>query len=531
MIRVLIADDEIHFRNYMLTAVDWSALGFQICSVAQNGQEALSAIRDSHPALAFLDINMPLMDGISLAERARALDPDLMIVFVTGYSDFAYAKKAIQLHIEDYLLKPFSPEELTRLLLLLNQKYDLIRSQNSRDRQARRVIMDRFLNSLLSFSPEDSRLWENRRNIPENWKISDCFTIAVIELSYLNCVELSRKDLPLWKFSVVNCMNEVLPETEKYYSFYGPCDRIIYLFNFRNQNSHSSYSFSFMQKAAEFIHSCFPITLSIGIGNPVSGVDAISTSYKNALLALQNHDPRNGILHYFTENTPDLSKGFYSLDIYNRLMFALRQNSLPEVTDILENVEREIFEKKYDTDSIQTMFTSIFSICLSFISEKKGNIMDVLDNDLSWYQNCFATARIHDSCLFLSRLYEKTMQMYSAARSSHSMEIILRVQNYIRSHYMDEDLSVEQISDYMILDASYIRKLFSKYMKCTITDFLVATRMEQARKLLEQGETNITSVSALVGYKDSGYFSKVFKKYYGTAPKGYIAGAHRTSSM
>ena len=86
---------------------------------------------------------------------------------------------------------------------------------------------------------------------------------------------------------------------------------------------------------------------------------------------------------------------------------------------------------------------------------------------------------------------------------------------------MEENLSVEQISDYMILDASYIRKLFSRYMKCTITDFILTTRMEHARKLLEQGETNVTRLSAAVGYKDSGYFGKVFKRYYGTTPKRY----------
>lgn len=521
MIKVLIADDEIHFRNYMLTAVDWNSLGFQISSVAQNGQEALSAIQDSCPDLAFLDINMPLMDGISLAEKVRELAPDLMMVFVTGYSDFAYAKKAIQLHIEDYLLKPFSPEELTRLLLLLRQKYERIRLRNSRDRQAKQVIMDKFLNSLLSYIPEDSIVYESKKNVPENWKISDFFKVMVVEIGYLNCMELSKRDLPLWKFSVVNCMNEMLSGTERFYSFYGPCDRIIYLFNFRDKDAHNRYSDSPVKKAADFIQKCFPITLSIGIGNMVTGEEEISISYKNALLALQNHDSGNRNIHYFNENMPGLSKGFYSLDVYNRIMLALRQNSISEVEDILKEVEREILDKKYDSDSIQTIFSSIFSICLSFISEKNGNIMEVLENDLYWYQNGFATARIHDTCMFLLKLYDKTLQRYSATRSSHSMQIITRVQNYIREHYMEENLSVEQISDYMILDASYIRKLFSRYMKCTITDFILTTRMEHARKLLEQGETNVTRLSAAVGYKDSGYFGKVFKRYYGTTPKRY----------
>lgn len=526
MIKVLIADDEIRFRNYMLTAIDWNSLGFKICCVAQNGEEALTAIRDLHPDIAFLDINMPLMNGISLAEKVRALSPDLMIVFVTGYSDFSYAQKAVQLHIEDYLLKPFSPEELSGLLLRLKQKYQMICSKNSREKQVRQVILNNFFNSLLSVSPEPVLPQDNLSNILSDWKISDFFTIAVIEISYLNCIELCCRDLPLWKFSVINCINEVLPKTERFYPFYGPCDRIVYLFNFKGCNTHNCYPFSVMEKAAEFIQCHFSITLSIGIGNSVIGTDAISSSYKNALLALQNCTTKGNTLHFFTEDMPGLSKGFYSLDIYNHLMLALRQNSLSEITDILNSVEKEIITKNYDADSVQTIFISIFSVCLSFISEKNGNIVDILENDLSWYQNCFATAHIHTSCLFLQRLYEKTLNSITDARPSHSMDIIHRVQEYIRTHYMDEDLSAEQISEYMILDASYIRKLFSKHLNCTISDFLLTTRMEQARKLMEQGQTNITELSSMVGYKDSGYFSKVFKKYYGTTPTRFLNSLH-----
>ena len=90
MINVLIADDEILFRNYMLTAVDWNELGFSICCVAQNGEEALNSLTSFRVDIAFLDINMPYADGISVASRIRSESPDTLIVFITGYSDFTY---------------------------------------------------------------------------------------------------------------------------------------------------------------------------------------------------------------------------------------------------------------------------------------------------------------------------------------------------------------------------------------------------------------------------------------------------------
>ena len=123
MIRVLIADDELYFRNYMLTAVDWHSLGFQVCCLAQNGEEVLSELSKNTINIVFLDINMPHINGLTLAEKIKKDYPHIMIVFITGYSDFSFTRKAIQLQVEDYMLKPISPDELSELLQTLKQKY------------------------------------------------------------------------------------------------------------------------------------------------------------------------------------------------------------------------------------------------------------------------------------------------------------------------------------------------------------------------------------------------------------------------
>lgn len=71
MIRVLIADDELYFRNYMLTAVDWHSLGFQVCCLAQNGEEVLFELSKNTINIVFLDINMPHINGLTLAEKSQ----------------------------------------------------------------------------------------------------------------------------------------------------------------------------------------------------------------------------------------------------------------------------------------------------------------------------------------------------------------------------------------------------------------------------------------------------------------------------
>ena len=112
-------------------------------------------------------------------------------------------------------------------------------------------------------------------------------------------------------------------------------------------------------------------------------------------------------------------------------MFALRQNNLSELSEILEGLEKEILTKHYDSDTVQTIFTSIFSLCLAFVMEKDGNVMDILDQDFVRYQSCFAGSDIRESCRFLYSLFEKVLARYSSIKSTRSLDVIRKVQEYV----------------------------------------------------------------------------------------------------
>ena len=67
MLKVLIADDEPHFRIYMEHVLDWNSLGFEVCGICKNGEEVLQKVKVTYPDIVLLDINMPGIDGITLA--------------------------------------------------------------------------------------------------------------------------------------------------------------------------------------------------------------------------------------------------------------------------------------------------------------------------------------------------------------------------------------------------------------------------------------------------------------------------------
>ncbi|MBA9087106.1 two-component system response regulator YesN [Fontibacillus solani] len=116
MYRVMIVDDEPLFRDYLRMKMDWDGYGFKVSCEARNGKEALEEAQKYLPHLSLIDINMPFMSGLDLAEQLKVRFPDMIIVFVTGHNEFDYVRQAVRLGVNDYLLKPFDREELAAML-------------------------------------------------------------------------------------------------------------------------------------------------------------------------------------------------------------------------------------------------------------------------------------------------------------------------------------------------------------------------------------------------------------------------------
>ncbi len=114
--KVLVADDEKLIARSISRRIDESGRNFRVVAQAGTGLEALEMAKEWMPDVVFSDIKMPEMDGIGLISRLQEMNPSILCVIVSGYSDFEYTRAAIQNNAVDYLLKPVNPEELSALL-------------------------------------------------------------------------------------------------------------------------------------------------------------------------------------------------------------------------------------------------------------------------------------------------------------------------------------------------------------------------------------------------------------------------------
>lgn len=117
MIRVLIVDDEPWNRDILKTFGTWEKLGMLVVGEAEDGDEAFRLVGELAPHIVITDMHMPGADGVELLQALNNHCPDVKIIVVSGYDDFAYAKHAIRYKAVDYLLKPVNPAELNAVLL------------------------------------------------------------------------------------------------------------------------------------------------------------------------------------------------------------------------------------------------------------------------------------------------------------------------------------------------------------------------------------------------------------------------------
>jgi two-component system response regulator YesN len=114
--KVLIADDEPIIREGVRMAIDWSSLDMEVVAEAEDGEEALELALQHQVNILLVDLNMPIMDGITLMKHIRESLPDARLIIITGHDEFQYAREAIRLNVAEYVLKPANPAQLHQVL-------------------------------------------------------------------------------------------------------------------------------------------------------------------------------------------------------------------------------------------------------------------------------------------------------------------------------------------------------------------------------------------------------------------------------
>lgn len=200
-IQALLADDsrtELDVLCYLIRKYDLPLDAV----TAGDGEEALRRLQEAPFDLLITDIRMPFLDGLSLAKEALALHPQLKIVISSGYQDFAYARTAISLGVEEYLLKPVVPDQFCQLVRRLAEEIEVEGRKRREDQLkllfSRNQITLQLLSGKLAAQPGGGLPPEVRALMPENGI-----------LVFLSCEQASRSTLDHLKNELVQLAERI----------------------------------------------------------------------------------------------------------------------------------------------------------------------------------------------------------------------------------------------------------------------------------------------------------------------------------
>lgn len=531
MLNVLVADDEIHFRNYMNWVLDWESLGMRICASCRNGEEVLAAVRDGNVHVALLDINMPGMDGLTLAELLKKEDPDLLIVFVTGYSEFEYARRAVKLGADEYILKPFSPEELTEVVVKLRMK--LLRRQEEAEQKKidYAIVKEELLKRLIR--PEEKGSREELFGKLEDLGVvfpGDSFLVSVMEIDNIYQMRKNQEDISLHKFCIKNVAEEVLEGKGRAHLIFSEYeDRIVSIFNYDQGLSLEEEVIPAWEKLLALLEEFFSFTVTVGMGSITGNGRQIPLAYQHARKALEEKFllGTGRVISYDRVWGRQAAADFYRVELNDRLLHALRKQDKKEVCSILAEMEATIKERHLAQDYACMAMSGMMSICLSYILEMNGNIEEIYGKGFLPYANLYNQPSLDEGILFLRKSFEKAMDAFRNTYSRRGREISGQVEDYIRKHFTDAELTVEDVAAGVYLDSSYIRRIISRQLGCTVSDLISRIRMQEAKRLMDSRDMTVAQVAESVGFGEPGYFSKCFKKSFGISPKAYLEEKRR----
>lgn len=127
MYRVMIIDDELSARRLLQASIDWEGLGIEFAGEASSGIEAINIIDDIKPDIVFVDISMPFMNGIEFTKVVTKRYPNLIVIVLTGFDDFEYARECVRLPVAEYMLKPVVRKEVRDVL---EKQIEILKQRN-----------------------------------------------------------------------------------------------------------------------------------------------------------------------------------------------------------------------------------------------------------------------------------------------------------------------------------------------------------------------------------------------------------------
>lgn len=470
MMHILVVEDEYWIRQGILKAIRWNELDMKSAGEARNGLEALDLLAQTPIDIIVMDMKMPCMNGEELLRRLAELNYHGGLIVLSEYSTYSYMRQAIRSQVDEYMLKPIDENELNQVLMRIRER--LLKEQ-SQDEPASKLL---------------EALLTDKANTPS---IDTACTLALLWAQNLNRIPFTHTALDgytlYWR---QNGLHEALLA----------CCGAETALPLRLEAVCSAWA---QTNGGDVVCS---------LSNPIQP--------GNERTAMQQARFAAGYLH---KNQHVISyQELQHYDHSNSISLA----NLPSIRKLLQTISMD--QAASIASQLLKPFQNEHYINLSVL---QGSILELnvlLDQACREYTMNISVFTEHAEAIsllhsvssaesYIKELLVDCLSVIMPFRTAKSGDVVEQITTYLQAHYADE-INLLSLSEQYHMNYIYLSRLFKKKTGQNFTEYLLAIRMNEAKKLLLQGTLHVKDVAELVGYSNPYYFTTSYQKFFHHCP-------------
>ena len=541
MLKIFLAEDEVIVRETIKRMIPWEELGFELVGEAADGEMALPLLIRQKPDLLITDIKMPFMDGLTLAKLAKKELPELKIVILSGYDDFNYAKQAISIGVEEYLLKPITKNALIERLSEIRSRYEHEKTQKEyyekfqREMQVYEKNSNRdFFEALVCGSMDMMEVYKKAEKLGLDI-VAEAYNILIFTMNSEEDFSGQKEGYSEWEAESLEMLEDFFSDNTSAMLF--RCNIFSYGVLIKGQK----------ETIDENTRSCIDEIKKIldrkeqkrqwfvAVGESVERLSQLQKSYHSASRAFsQRYLYGENILYYeemelmeHRSGQADTNDNAYLKNVdVNALNPAILQkflsNGLQEET---ENFVKDYFYAIGQEPMESLVFRNyvILNVRFSVLSFLKSLGCDTEEMEPENTEEILAESgkNIESAITYAKKMISQAITIRDQNSGNKNRSILKTAVDFIDEHYMDEDISLNTAANVANVSSNHFSALFSQNMGQTFIEYLTTLRMNKAKELLRCTGMRSSEIAGEVGYKDAHYFSYLFKKTQGMTPSEY----------
>lgn len=527
-LKVIIADDEYLICSLLYNLIDWENLNLEHIGSANDGATLYKLIIEKHPDIVITDVCMPNLNGIELIQNIRKLDIPCRFIVISGYRQFEYARNAMRYDADDYILKPIEADELNAALLKVATS---IRQNNyPADNSGTLLTPPGYMHYLVELLTDYKHPSSTLEDI-ETFNITHATSFKKGCFRFI-CIRLDAPDIPQENAadnstgisaSISQTILSKMSSSCYYVLADASIDFISILLNYDSAKENdvlTDLHDSFI--ASQHLCDLFiGMRSTMGIGNCVFSLSNCSRSYFEAYSALQVRIIHPGENEIFYEN---LSSHSPNID----LSFGEISENILSYIDIRDSDRlKKLFDEliktcKFDHEIID-MLNMLDALCPPISEAIAPQLEAPLNPQYFTRELKQALASSGSVDVLYSNFINPICSFVNQLRKEAELKLkrpIRQAVEYIEANY-SKPLKLEDVAEIVYLSPHYFSDLFAKELHITFSDYIQKVRLEESKRLLINTNMNIAEIANTIGYADSRYFSKLFKKQIGIMPKEY----------